>query len=69
MSLLFLVLVLVAMGIGLWLINTKIPSLDGNIKTVINVVIVVAAVLFAANAFGFCSSGMQNMQVPQFNGK
>ena len=68
MSLLVLILILVAMGVGLYLINTKL-TLDANIKTVINIVVVVAAVLFAANAFGFCSSGAQNMQVPQFGGK
>jgi len=67
MTLLSLVLVLVVLGVGLYLLNAYAP-LDGKIKTVINVVVVVAAVLFAASAFGLCSNIAVSMPVPQLTG-
>lgn len=51
-----LVIVLVVLGFLLWVINTHIP-MDGRIKTIVNVVVLVIAVLAILQAFGV---------VPQF---
>jgi hypothetical protein len=51
MSLITVVLVLIAVGIGLWLINTYIP-MDGKIKTILNIVVVIAVVLWLLKGFG-----------------
>lgn len=53
MTILTLVIILAAMGFGLYLLNAHAP-IDGNIKKIINVVVIVAAVIFAASAFGVC---------------
>lgn len=42
---------LVVVGVALWLINTYVP-LAAPIKTVINVVVVLALVLWLLSAFG-----------------
>jgi hypothetical protein len=46
-----LVIGLVVLGIVLWLINNHVP-MDGRIKQLVNVVVVVGAVLWALQAFG-----------------
>jgi len=46
MSLMSAILVLIVVGIGLWLVNRYIP-MDGKIKTILNVVVVIAVVLAA----------------------
>jgi hypothetical protein len=38
-------------GVLLWLINTYIP-MDGKIKQILNVVVVIAVVLWLLSAFG-----------------
>jgi hypothetical protein len=63
MPLLTLVIILCALGFGLWALNTYAP-LDGKIKQVINVVVVLVAVIFAAQAFGVCGN-LGHVQVPQ----
>jgi hypothetical protein len=45
--LLIVVLILVAAGILLYLINTYITIMDAKIKTIINVVVVIAAILIS----------------------
>ena len=45
MSLIGLVLTLVIVGVLLWLINNYVP-MDSKIKTIVNVVIVVAVVIW-----------------------
>ena len=51
MPLLDLIVALVVLGVGLWLINNYIP-MDSTIKKILNVVIVIAVVLWLLSAFG-----------------
>ena len=51
MPLVYIVLVLVVVGVGLWLINTYIP-MAGSIKTILNAVVVVAVVIWVLQAVG-----------------
>lgn len=46
-----LLITLVVLGVILWAINTLIP-MDGKIKSVINVVVLLVAVLVVLNSFG-----------------
>ena len=55
MPLIQLVIVLVVFGVILWAINTYIP-MDGNIKKILNVVVIIAAILFVLSAFGVLGS-------------
>ena len=51
MPLMNVLLTLVVVGVLLWLVNTYIP-MDGKIKQILNIVAVVATVLWVLNAFG-----------------
>jgi hypothetical protein len=51
MSLITIVLTLVVVGVLLWLVNTYIP-MDGKIKKVLNIVVMVVVVLWLLNVFG-----------------
>ena len=51
MPLVYIVLVLIVVGVGLWLINTFIP-MAGSIKTILNVVVVVAVVILVLQSVG-----------------
>jgi thiol:disulfide interchange protein len=51
MPLLNIVIVLVVVGVALWLINTYIP-MASSIKTILNVVVVVAVGVWVLQAFG-----------------
>ena len=51
MPLIQLVIVLVVFGVILWAINTYIP-MDGAIKKILNVVVILVVVLFVLSAFG-----------------
>jgi hypothetical protein len=51
MSLITLVITLVVVGVILWLVNTYIP-MDGKIKKVLNIVVMVVVVLWLLNVFG-----------------
>ncbi len=51
MSLISLVLTLVVIGVLLWLINTYIP-MDGKIKKILNIVVVICVVIWLLYAFG-----------------
>jgi hypothetical protein len=55
MSLISLVIVLIVVGVLLWAANTYIP-MDGKIKTIMNVVVVIAVVLWLLSAFGVLGS-------------
>ena len=54
MPLLYIVLVLIAVGIGLWLINNYIPMASA-IKAILNAVVVIAVVIWVLKATGVCS--------------
>ncbi len=55
MPLLYVVGVLIVVGMGLWLINTYIP-MASSIKTILNVVVVVAVVVWVLKAVGVWGS-------------
>ncbi len=46
-----IVLILIAVGVLLWLVNTYIP-MDGKIKGILNAVVVIAVVIWLLQVFG-----------------
>jgi hypothetical protein len=61
MSLIGLIVLLVIVGVILWLVNTYIP-MDPKIKTILNVVIVIAIILYLLSAFGLLA-GLGNVRI------
>ena len=61
MSLIGLVITLVVVGVLLWLVNTYVP-MDAKIKSIVNVVVVIAVVIWVLQAFGVLGS-LQNIRV------
>lgn len=61
MPLIQLIVALVVIGVALWLINNYIP-IDGNIKKILNVVVIIVVVLWLLSAFGILGS-MSGMRV------
>jgi hypothetical protein len=55
MSILYIVLVLIVVGVALWLINTYIP-MDVKIKKILNVAIVVLIVIWLLKVSGVWAS-------------
>jgi predicted membrane protein len=55
MSLISIILALVVAGVVLWLINTYIP-MDGKIKSILNIVVVIIVILWLLSAFGVLGS-------------
>jgi hypothetical protein len=51
MSLISLAVTLIVIGVLLWLVNTYIP-MDGKIKNILNVVVVICVVVWLLYAFG-----------------
>jgi hypothetical protein len=51
MSIVALIIVLIVIGVGLYLINSVIP-MDGKIKTILNVVVVLATLIWVLSVFG-----------------
>jgi hypothetical protein len=51
MSILTIILVLIAVGVLLWLVNTYIP-MDAKIKTILNIVVVIIVIIWLLKAFG-----------------
>ncbi len=51
MPLISVVITLIVVGVLLWLINTYIP-MDGKIKQILNVVVVIAVILWLLYGFG-----------------
>jgi 1-acyl-sn-glycerol-3-phosphate acyltransferase len=63
MSLISLIITLIVIGVLLWLVNNYIP-MDGKIKKILNVVVVICVVIWLLYAFGIIShSG--DITVPQ----
>lgn len=50
-----LIILLVIVGVVLYLINTVVP-MDGNIKTIINVVVLLCVILYVLQLFGLLDS-------------
>ncbi len=55
MSLISLVIVLVLVGVVLWLINSFVP-MQGTIKRILNVVVVIVVIFWLLSAFGIIDS-------------
>ncbi len=55
MSLLTVLLVLIAVGVLLWLVNTYIP-MDSKIKNILNAVVVIVVIIWLLQAFGLLDS-------------
>ncbi len=51
MPLIYIVLVLMVVGMGLWLINRYVP-MAGSIKTILNAVVVIAVCVWVLKAAG-----------------
>ena len=63
MSLISLIISLVVIGVLLWLINTYLP-MDGKIKKILNIVVVICVVVWLLYVFGILNhSG--DIKVPQ----
>ena len=63
MTLISLVLTLIVVGVLLWLVNTYIP-MDGKIKQILNVVVVICVVVWLLFAFGILDRS-SDIRVPQ----
>lgn len=55
MPLINVIVALIVIGVLLWLVNNYIP-MDGKIKSILNVVVVIAVVVWLLQAFGLLSS-------------
>ena len=55
MPLINLVIILVVVGVVLYLINNYIP-MDGKIKSILNIVVVIAVILWLLSVFGVIGS-------------
>jgi hypothetical protein len=51
MSLLFIIILIVVVGVVLWLINAYIP-MDAKIKRILNIVVVIFLIIFLLKALG-----------------
>ena len=63
MSLISLVVTLIVVGVLLWLVNSYIP-MDGKIKKILNVVVVICVVVWLLVAFGILDHS-SDIRVPQ----
>jgi hypothetical protein len=61
MPLINVVVTLIVVGVLLWLINTYIP-MDGKIKSLLNIVVVVCVALWLLSAFGIMGN-LANVRV------
>lgn len=62
MSVLGLIIGLVIIGLLLWVVNTMIP-MQQQIKTILNVVVVIVVILWVLSAFGVLPS-LSSAKVP-----
>jgi len=63
MSLISLAVTLIVVGVLLWLVNTYIP-MDGKIKKILNIVVVICVVVWLLFAFGIIDRS-SDIRVPQ----
>ena len=63
MSLISVVVTLIVIGVLLWLVNTYIP-MDGKIKKILNVVVVICVIVWLLYAFGILDRA-SDIRVPQ----
>ena len=65
MSLISLVVTLIVVGVLLWLINAYIP-MDGKIKKILNVVVVICVLVWLLSVFGVIGH-TGDIRVPQLH--
>ena len=65
MSLISLIVTLIIVGVLLWLVNSYIP-MDGKIKKILNVVVVICVVVWLLSAFGVIGHA-GDIRVPQIH--
>jgi len=58
-----LIITLIVVGVLLWLVNTYIP-MDGKIKQILNIVVIICVVIWLLSAFGVLGH-TSDIQVPQ----
>ena len=63
MPLIDVIITLIVVGILLWLVNSYIP-MDGKIKQILNVVVVICVVIWLLYAFGIINRA-DEIRVPQ----
>lgn len=63
MNLISLVVTLIVVGVLLWLVNTYIP-MDGKIKKILNIAVVICVVVWLLFAFGILDRS-DDIRVPQ----
>lgn len=63
MSLISLVVTLIVVGVLLWLVNAYIP-MDGKIKQILNIVVVICVIVWVLYAFGILNHS-RDIRVPQ----
>ncbi len=61
MSLIGLIITLAVVGVLLWLLNNYVP-MDGKIKRILNVVVVIVVVIWLLQAFGLLGT-LQNIRI------
>jgi Fe2+ transport system protein B len=59
-----LVITLIVVGVLLWLVNNYIP-MDGKIKQILNVIVVICVVIWLLSAFGILGNA-SGVLVPRF---
>ncbi|MBU2570691.1 MAG: hypothetical protein KJ725_11820 [Gammaproteobacteria bacterium] len=60
-ALVSVVIALVVVGLLLWLVNSYIP-MDGRIKQILNIVVIIAVILWLLSVFGVLS-GLPRMRI------
>ncbi len=55
MPIIHLIIVLVAVGVVLWLVNNYIP-MDRKIKQILNIVVIIAVIIWLLSVFGVIGS-------------
>ncbi|MEI6485202.1 MAG: Thivi_2564 family membrane protein [Sphingomonadales bacterium] len=48
------IITLIVVGLLLWLVNNKLP-MDGTIKSIINIVVIIAVVIWLLRVFGIAT--------------
>jgi hypothetical protein len=66
MTIIELLVILVFIGVGLYLLNTLITTIDPKIKTIINVVVVLCVLLWLLEVFGLIGPTSLGGHVPRF---
>lgn len=64
MSLVGLIIVLVLIGVLMWAVNAYVP-MEGNIKKLLNIVVIIVIILWLLHVFGLLPSNIGDIRVPK----